>query len=106
MPATTNFAKYELNAAYYAPVNRNAYQKCVENLKSQAPGPNMKVGPLSENNEEYLNNVPADISEAVIPNVTFGKMLQECLMPYMKGEENFEKCYDILIQRTNLYLTE
>ena len=66
----------------------------------------MKVGPLSENYEEYLNNVPADISEAVIPNVTFGKMLQECLMPYMKDEENFEKCYDTLIQRTNLYLTE
>lgn len=107
MPATMNFAKYELDTAYYAPVKKDDYQKCVENLKSQvASGPNMKVGPLSENYAEYLNNVPNDISEAVIPNVTFGKMLQECLMPYMKGEATFEKCYDTLIQRTNLYLTE
>ena len=107
MPTNMNFAKYELNTAYYAPVNKKSYEKCIDDLKSLAvSGPNMKVGPLSENYAEYLNNIPDTISEALIPNSTFGAILEECLMPYIRGVDTFEKCYDALIQKTELYLSE
>lgn len=107
MPVTMSFEKYDMNTAYYAPVKKETYQDCVDVLNKQAgPGPSMKVGPLSDEYANWLNEVPEQVSNAKIPNVVYGAMLQECLVPYLKGEEDFETCYSTLVQKTKLYLSE
>jgi len=102
-----NFSKYNKTAIYYAPIKKEVYEDCVEQLTSKkGPGPGGKVGPLSEENGKILSELPSQIKTSVIPNVALGMLVQESLDPYLSGTESFDHCYDELIQKLGLYLNE
>lgn len=102
-----NFSKYDEQTIYYAPVNKKVYEECVKQLETEkGPGPNRKVGPLSEESGEMLLNLPSQITLGVIPNAALGTLVQECLAPYLSGTDSFDHCYDELLQQLKLYLNE
>lgn len=105
---TVNFARTQLKKAFYAPVNIAAYEECVRQLTIQKgpTGGTAKVGPLSSKYGEVMKELPEKISEAVIPNLTYGEIVQECMESYLKGGDSFDSCYDKLVQQTELYLSE
>ena len=108
-PISVSFIKYASQNVYYAPVNIATYNSTVTALVSQkGPGPSGydSIAPLSMENAQVLSEMPERISEAVIPNTVFGVVVQECMEPYLDGEDSFDNCYDNLVQRTKIYLSE
>lgn len=106
--ASVNFARTQRDQAFYTPVNVKVYEECVRQLTIQKgpTGGKLMVGPLSTEQGDMLYAFPDRITEAVIPNTTFGMIVQECMDPYLQEGVAFDTCYDTLLQRTNLYLSE
>lgn len=102
-----DYSKYNTQSIFYAPVNQVRYEDCITELCSAyAPGPGRKVSPLNPESAQLLRDMPGQITEAVIPSSSFGMLIQECMEPYLYGEDTFDNCYDTLVQRTKLYLNE
>lgn len=101
------FKKFDKYNYYYAPLNRNSYEECVLQLgASSGFGPGKPVSALNIDNMQVLREIPEQISRTVIPNQVYGEIVRECMEPYMNGENSFEKCYEELLQRTDMYLDE
>lgn len=102
-----DYSKYNTQSIFFAPVNQVRYEDCITELCSAyAPGPGRKVSPLNSESAQLLRDMPGQITEAVIPSSSYGMLIQECMEPYLYGEDTFDKCYDTLVQRTKLYLNE
>jgi len=107
MPASMDFSKYKAYSIYFAPVNIAAYEACVEELNTNTcVGPGRKVGPLTDENKQILIDMPERVKEGVIPNSVLGTIIQECMEPYLLGNDSFDNCYETLMQRLGLYLNE
>lgn len=104
--ASMDFAKYDTDV-YYAPVSNIAYEKCIEELATQyGQAPNKKAAPLNEKNRKLLETFPDMIDTVIIPNRVLGDLIQECLEPYLTSEKEFDKCYEMLLQKLQIYLAE
>ncbi len=103
-----NVARNDYNGTFFAPIKAAAYEDCVHKLTTQkAPiGRGGMTLPLSSELGEQMTALPEKISKAVIPNLTYGVMVQECMLPYLEGEAEFDGCYDKLVQQTKMYLSE
>lgn len=102
-----NFSKYEEKQTYYAPINRSVYNDCVTELSTQTgPGAKKPSEPLNEANAALLKQIPEQITLAVIPNPSIGTLAEECMMPYLTENKDFESCYQELMNKLVLYLDE
>lgn len=102
-----NYSKYERVETVYAPVNKEVYAAYVEELATEkAPGPGQKVDPLEEKWIQVLEEIPAEVNTAIIPNGAMAKLVQECMDPYLKGADSFDNCYETLMKRLQTYLEE
>ncbi|MDD6033423.1 MAG: extracellular solute-binding protein [Oscillospiraceae bacterium] len=106
-PSTMLFAKYDIEAACYAPVNPDSFDSCLHELTTfEGQGPGKKTDRLSEENAEVLWQISAGITRAVIPNPAVGAIVQDCMKPYLTGAVDFDGCYDALIEKLELYLAK
>ena len=107
MQISLDFSKYDTQNLYYTPVNREVYAACVEELSTAyGPGPGKKVSPLDAETAQILRDIPERVARAVIPCGSLGNLIQECMEPYLVGEESFDICYENLLQKMELYLNE
>ena len=105
-PADMRFEKYGAGV-YYAPVSKTEYTACVDALSTQASvGPNMIVAPLQEANAEKLQEIADQVTQAVIPNPAIGAIVQESMEPYLRGQETFDVCFEVLFEKLTQYLSE
>lgn len=104
---STDFSKYDEAKVYYAPVKVSLYNDCVVQLSTQngkgAKGP---AEPLDEENTSLLQQISQDVAMAVVPNVSIGNLVQECMEPYLIGNGDYESCYQGLMNKLELYLDE
>ena len=104
---STDFSKYDEAKVYYAPVKASLYNDCVVQLSTQngkgAKGP---AEPLDEENTSLLQQISQDVAMAVVPNVSIGNLVQECMEPYLIGNGDYESCYQGLMNKLELYLDE
>ena len=103
---SNDWSKYEEASVYYAPVSFAAFQMAVDELSANRGYGPVTIMPLSEQNAEQLKENAQRITHAVIPNMTLGISVQEVLEPYFMGEDSFEHCYDALLNKLQLYLSE
>ena len=106
-PASTDFSKYDEASVYYAPVKVSLYNDCTVQLSTQSgKGAKGPAEPLNEENTALLQQIPQDVAMAVIPNTSIGKLLQDCMEPYLTGTGDYESCYQDLMNKLALYLDE
>ncbi len=94
---------------YNLPVNKDNLDSCMEMVKQLRGKMNSSVLPLRDNYAEYaeqLENILANITDAVIPNPKVGSIVNEVMQPYFMGEEEFDTCYLKLENRMRIYLSE
>ena len=103
---SNSWPKYEESGVYYAPVSLEAYQAAVVELSEKLGYGPVTVLPLTEENAEQLTEISRKITDAVIPNSTLGVGLQEILEPYFTGADSFDNCYNTLLNRLQIYLSE
>ena len=99
-----SFGKYDA-AVYYAPVTVTGYEDCLEGLCSEGVS-GTAIKPMNQENRELLTAVTERITDAVIPNRVLGSIVEESMMPYYQGSADFDSCYENMIQKVNLYLSE
>lgn len=105
-PVSMDFSKYGKELVY-APAGVEVYAQAVEELSVEmGPGPNGPVASLNDKNADLLGQLPDRISSAVIPNPTLGGIIQECMEPYLRRQEEFGSCCDKLTRRLESYLAE
>ena len=68
--------------------------------------PGTKVIGLDNENTAILEDLPEKITDAVIPNQILGSIVEESMMPYYQGSADFDSCYENMVQKVNLYLSE
>lgn len=106
-PVSMDFSKYDTQTVYYAPVSVSAYEDGVVQLEEHAgQGPGKQVSPLNEENAQSLRALPQRVAEGTIPNPNLGAIVQECMEPYLIGEQEFDTCYQELERKLTLYLDE
>lgn len=105
-PVSTDFTRNEFHMYSYTPVNRGVYGDCVDELCTKPGKARFAISPLNADNADLLREIPGKVKGAVIPNVIFGELIQECVNPYLMGEKTFETCYEVLTDKVRLYLQE
>ena len=103
---SNSWPKYEESGVYYAPISLEAYQAAVVELSEKLGYGPVTVLPLTEENAEQLTEISRKITDAVIPNSTLGVGLQEILDPYFHETDSFDNCYNALLNRLQIYLSE
>lgn len=102
-----NYSKYDREETVFAPVNKAVYATYVEELATEeSHGPGHNIAPLEAEWVQVLEVIPAEINTAIIPNGAMGKLIQDCIDPYLAGEETFDICYEKLMQHLQMYLAE
>lgn len=99
-----SFGKYD-EGVYYMPVTISGYETAVSKLSVEAV-PGTKVIGLDNENTAILEDLPEKITDAVIPNQILGSIVEESMMPYYQGSADFDSCYENMVQKVNLYLSE
>jgi len=105
--SSVTFNKYEKDKLICAPVNKAVYAVYVEQLAtSEFFGGGHNLSPLEEKWVQVLEEIPAKVNSAVIPNGAIGSLIQECMDPYLNGQDSFDSCYETLKTRLQTYLEE
>lgn len=105
--SSVDFNKYDRDTHIDASVNKEVYAAYVEQLATRdffAGG--QTISPLQEKWVQVLEEIPAKVDSAIIPNGAIGNTIQECLDPYLNGEDSFDNCYATLMTRLQMYLDE
>lgn len=106
-PVSMGFSKYEQKQVYYAPVKVSLYDDCVKELSTQSgPGAKKKSEPLNEANTALLQQIPGQITLAVIPNPSVGELTESCMTPYLLEGKEFDSCYQDFTNKLALYIDE
>lgn len=99
-------------APYDMPVSRALMARHLAALQEQQ-GNTMRMGsqpiviePLPEWYEEQITAVLEGLTDAVLPDRAVGMLLMECLEPYYRMQDDFDACYDELMERLTLFLEE
>ena len=102
-----DYSKYDTHTIYYASVNTEVYEACVQELESNSgKGPGKKVSSLNEEWAGVLRDIPGRIGKTVIPNAALGELIQECMEPYLLGNASYDSCYEALMKKVKLYVNE
>lgn len=105
--SSVTFNKYDRDELIMAPVNKAVYAAYVEELAtSEFFGGGHDLSPLSEKWVQVLEEIPAKVNTAVIHNGAIGSLIQECMDPYLNGQDSFDNCYETLTTRLQVYLDE
>ena len=105
--SSVTFNKYIRNQLIMAPVNKTVYAAYVEELaNSEYNSGGQRIAPLEEKWVHVLEEIPARVNSAVIPNGAVASHIQECMDPYLNGQDSFDNCYDTLTTRLQMYLDE
>lgn len=105
--SSVTFNKYDRDELISTPVNKAVYAAYVEQLATNeffSGGHNLS--PLEEKWVQVLEEIPAKVNSAVIPNGAIGSLIQECMDPYLNGQDSFDNCYETLTTRLQNYLEE
>lgn len=103
---SNGWAEEEETSEYYAPVSLTVFQKAVGKLSGNTGYGSVTIAPLTEANAEHLMESSRKITDAVIPNVALGISMEAVLEPYFTGQDSFENCYNTLLNKLQLYLSE
>ncbi len=109
------YEEYEVNMSitnredwWFAPVCKRGYERTVDKLCTTTMNyPNgMKIKPLSAAGGKRLLALQERITKAVIPNKIVSNIANECLKPYVYDESDFDSCYETLVSKIKIYLSE
>ena len=101
-----DFNKAQFNLSYNLPVNKTNLHTCLQNVVQLRGKGGIEILPLTVEYENQLEDILAQITDAVIPNPKVGSIVNEVMNPYFMGEEEFDICYTKLENRLKLYLSE
>ena len=105
--SSVTFNKYNRNQLIMAPVNKTVYAAYVEELATnEYDSGGQRIAPLEEKWVQVLEEIPARVNSAVIPNGAVAGFIQECMDPYLNGQDSFDNCYETLTTRLQMYLDE
>lgn len=99
-----SFGKYDAAVAY-APVSVAGYQACLGELTVQGVQ-GTAITALNGENLAIAQAIPERVTTAVIPNRVLGEIVQNTMAPYFTGVADFDGCYDDMVQKLKLYLSE
>lgn len=101
-----DFNKTQFNLSYNLPVQKSNLHTCLQNVVQLRGKGGFEILPLTDEYEKQLEDILANITDAVIPNPKVGSIVNEVMQPYFMGEEEFDICYTKLENRLKLYLSE
>ena len=108
----TTFNKYLADSLYEMPVSREVMDRTLSNLETQEGGYVMLGGartliePMPDWYAEQIDTVLASLADAVLPDRAVGTILMDCLEPYYMLQDDFDTCYDELVDQLTLFLEE
>ncbi|HML48134.1 MAG TPA: hypothetical protein PKE04_15435 [Clostridia bacterium] len=104
----TVFNKGMADSVYEMSVSREVMDRTLDNLENQEGGYMMLGGKRTVVDwyEEQIETVLNSIADAVLPDRAVGAILMDCLEPYYGMQDDFDACYDELLDRLTLFLEE
>lgn len=103
---TYDFNKYDTSLYYNLPVNKTVLQSALQLVATQKGKGKFDIRPLTDEYQAQLEDALEHIDAAVIRNPKAEAILDEVMMPYLMGEEEFDTCYTTLENRLKIYLAE